>query len=100
MTFEKQLMVRYWWGKKKGLKSIWVFVILTQIYLPTGTTIDVSLIDYTGVRTMNVFINPTVDDIENSGGLCDRLNSDQSKIFTLRSGQLTDNANLFVDSWE
>lgn len=83
-----------------GLKSILVFVISTQIFLPTGTTIDVSLIDYTGVRTMNVFISPTAEDIGKSGGLCDKLNFDQSKTFTLRSGQRTDKAHLFVDNWK
>lgn len=77
-----------------------IFFILTKIFLPTGTTIDVSLIDYTGVRTMNVFISPTAEDIEKSGGLCDKLNSDASKTFTLRSGQTTDEANLFVDNWK
>lgn len=49
---------------------------------------------------MNVFISPTAEDIEKSGGLCDKLNSDASKIFTLRSGQPTDEETLFVDSWE
>lgn len=76
------------------------FFILTQIYLPTGTTIDVSLIDYTGVKTMNVFISPTAADIEKSGGLCDKLNYGNSKTFTLRSGQRTEDEKVFVDNWK
>lgn len=44
------------------------------------------MIDYIGVRMMNVFISFIVEDIEKFGGLCDKFNFDVSKIFMLRLG--------------
>lgn len=73
-------------------------LLLTQIYLPSGTSIDVSLIDYTGVRTMNVLVYPTAVDVEKTGGLCDKLNLN-GNYFTLRSGSRTENPTAFVNDW-
>lgn len=60
--------------------------------MPTGTLVTVRIVSMRGVKFFNVVIRPSLDDVDNTEGLCGTLSNNCTDDFMTPDGTIT-NAN-------
>ena len=67
-----------------------------QFTLPTGTKITVSIVWW---EWQNVYVVPSGEDYQSTGGVCGYISGPRNAEFRLRDGTVTDNPITFANDW-
>uniref|UniRef100_A0A8W8J2H6 von Willebrand factor D and EGF domain-containing protein n=1 Tax=Magallana gigas TaxID=29159 RepID=A0A8W8J2H6_MAGGI len=95
----KPVRIKYLSCKENLLDARKLYEKVYRIYFPSGTYVDASLEDYTGVQTINVYVYPSKSDHDRTGGLCGTLNGNMLDDFMDRDGNLLRNNEAFNQHW-
>lgn len=71
---------------------------LFQIHLPTGNTVDVYVTTY-APYFLNVGVSSSVNDVEQSRGMCGKMSITQNGDLIKRDGSLANTTEDFAESW-